>query len=107
MLQPFKYEVFCPISCNGVKIGAINHEDTTDARFKTIEFRTTTSRTVQAHVNGEIIYTLNNFKPQKKDKKKTDNLTTYGIALNVDHASNIAILNPFYLSKNPLELYTL
>lgn len=58
-------------------------------------------------VNGNIVYTLNGFKPQKKEKKKTDNLTSYGIALNVDLTSNVAILNPFYLSGNILELFTL
>lgn len=34
-------------------------------------------------------------------------MTDYGIALKVDFKSNIAILNPYYLTSDPLSLYTL
>ena len=105
IMQPFKFEVFCPLSCQGIKIGVYNYKEKSDTRA--VEFRTTTNRTVQTHVNSDIVYSVNHHKPQNKEKKKTDDPSSYGIALKVDHKGNLAVVNPFYLSSNPLDLYTL
>lgn len=104
--QPFIYEVHCPISCAGVGVGCYNHE-TCPKPLEAYEFRTTTQRTVSVSVNQDIVCLINHNKPQNKDKKKTDNLKTWGIGLRVKEKGNYAVLNPYVIGQTPLSLYTL
>ena len=71
------------------------------------DFRTTTQRTVSVSVNQDIVCLINQNKPQNKDRKKTDNLKTWGIGLRVKEKGNYAVLNPYVVGQTPLSLYTL
>lgn len=100
--QPFAFEVYCPLSCAGVGIGC--YKPSTN-HLESFEFRTTTQRTVSVSVNHNIVCLVNGNKPQNKDKKKTDSDKDWGIGLKVKDKGNLAVLNPYVITSNPLSLY--
>jgi len=52
---------------------------------------------VSVSVNQDIVCLINHNKPQNKDRKKTDNLKTWGIGLRVKEKGNFAVLNPYLI----------
>lgn len=67
MEQPSAFEVYCPISCKKVKVGACK------GKLKEgLEFNTTSSRWVSTVLHKNISYLINCNPPNKKDKRATD-----------------------------------
>jgi hypothetical protein len=65
--QPSAFEVYCPLSCKKVKIGAAK-----DKAKEAIEFNTTASRWVSTFIDQQLRYLINGNPPLKKDKKKVE-----------------------------------
>lgn len=98
--QPTAYEVYCPISCKKIKIGAAKAK-----QKEGLEFNTTSSRWVSVMLNKNIRYLINRNPPNKKDKRSTDGLG-WGYWIEVSEKGNFAVFNPYtYVHNDPMSLY--
>jgi hypothetical protein len=98
--QPTVFEVYCPLSCKKVKVGAVREKTK-----ESMEFNTTASRWVSTFIDQQLRYLINGNPPLKKDRKKVEG-AGWGCWVEVSEKGNYAVFNPYCtLTARPLSLY--